>query len=73
MNIIDKKNSQTVNFKDICIGECFKYCGDYFLRIEELDTKVLDSINAVNVADGITSAFDDDDEVVLADFVVSSQ
>lgn len=72
MKVIEKRDTQTINFEEVCLGDCFTYGGCYYLRIEEMPfggTK----INAVDVEDGTTTAFHNKDRVtpIDAELVIS--
>lgn len=72
MNIIEKETYEK-EFEDICIGECFKYDGDYYMKIEEVLQLGGNNVNAVDVYNGIVASFDAGDKVrpVFADLRIS--
>ena len=72
MNVIETKGNEK-EFEDICLGECFKYAGDYYMKIEVVLQLDGSSVNAVDVYNGIVASFDAGDKVrpVFADLRIS--
>lgn len=73
MNVIETKGNEK-EFEDICIGDCFKYNGSYYMKIEEvLEVGSSSVVNAVDVYNGFTASFDSGNTVrpVFADLRIS--
>lgn len=73
MNIVETRGTHEKEFENICIGECFKYAGDYYMKIEEVLQPGGSSVNAVDVYGGAAVSFGAEDKVipVLTDLRIS--
>ena len=49
---IKRPEKTTIIFANIKQGDVFEYCGQYYMKIKEMDLYNDDIINAVNLANG---------------------
>lgn len=65
---IDRQQNEMIKFKDVEVGEFFKYFDSVYLKTSYLssdDIEAFNGANAFDLSDSVSESFDDDDLVQI--------